>query len=136
MLGLLIGVDLKDLSNAVVVIPLLKKLLFICRGISLYKILQLRQVCSEQDTPSHQVDGAQMKNGFRTLLDSTPLNMVKISSHVMGIHKIIAGVKVHYMASAAAESAFSSGGGSSPRPLPLPRDVEGPPLPPPRPRLG
>ena len=53
MLGLFIGIDLEDLANAIIVIPLLEKFLLIRRRISFYEILQLRQVRSEQDTPSH-----------------------------------------------------------------------------------
>ena len=39
MLSILVRVDLEDLANAVVVIPLLQELLLVCRWIALYEIL-------------------------------------------------------------------------------------------------
>lgn len=39
MLGLLVGIDLKDLSNAIVMVPLLQELLFVSCRISLYEVL-------------------------------------------------------------------------------------------------
>jgi hypothetical protein len=53
MVGLFVRVDLEDLPNTIVVIPLLKKFFFISNWVSLYQILKLWQVCSEQDASTH-----------------------------------------------------------------------------------
>ena len=47
MLRLLIRVNLEYLAGAVVVIPLLKELLFVGRGITLYEVLKLRKIRGE-----------------------------------------------------------------------------------------
>ena len=53
MLGLFIWVNLEDLTNAVIVIPLLKKLFLVSSWVSLNQVLKLGQVCGEQDTATH-----------------------------------------------------------------------------------
>lgn len=53
MLSLFIGIYEEDLSNAVVVIPLLQEFFFVRRGITLDEILQLREVGREQHTTTH-----------------------------------------------------------------------------------
>jgi hypothetical protein len=53
MLALLTWVHSEYLISTLVVIPLLKKLFLICRGIPLDQILELGKIGSEQCTPSH-----------------------------------------------------------------------------------
>ena len=53
MLGLFVRVDLENLTNTIVVVPLLKKLFLVSRWVSFDQVLKLRQVCSEQDTATH-----------------------------------------------------------------------------------
>jgi hypothetical protein len=56
MVGLFVRVDLKNLTNTVVVIPLLEKFFLVSSRVPFNKVLQLRQVCSEQDTATHGYD--------------------------------------------------------------------------------
>jgi len=53
MLCLLVRIDLKYLTDAIVVIPLLKKFFFVRHGIALYEILKLREIRGEEDTTTH-----------------------------------------------------------------------------------
>jgi hypothetical protein len=53
MLGLFVWVNLEDLTNAIVVVPLLKKLFLVSSWVSLNEVLKLGQVCGEQDTTTH-----------------------------------------------------------------------------------
>jgi len=55
VLGLFVWVDLEDLTNAIIVVPLLKKFFLISCWVSLNQVLKLRQVGGEQDTATHGV---------------------------------------------------------------------------------
>lgn len=44
MVCLFVRVDLEDLPDTVIVVPLLQKLLLVCDGVTLDKILQLGQI--------------------------------------------------------------------------------------------
>lgn len=54
MLRLLVRIEFEYLEDAVVMVPLLKKLFLVCDGVSFYQILQLRQIRCEQDTARHE----------------------------------------------------------------------------------
>lgn len=70
MLGLFIWVDLKDLTDAVIMIPLLNEFFLVSSWISLYQILKLGQICSEQDTTAHVDHREQRRKNSRRLLPS------------------------------------------------------------------
>ena len=53
MLGILVWVYLEDLTDAVVVVPLLKKLFFVCWRVTFDEVLQLRQIRCEEDATTH-----------------------------------------------------------------------------------
>lgn len=53
MLRILVRVDLKYLADAVVVVPLLQKLLLVRRWVTLDEILQLWQIGGEENTAAH-----------------------------------------------------------------------------------
>lgn len=53
MMCLFVWIDGEYLTDAVVMVPLLKKLLLISSWVSLYEILQLRQVGCEENTATH-----------------------------------------------------------------------------------
>jgi hypothetical protein len=55
VLGLFVWVDLEDLTNAIIVVPLLKKFFLISCWVSFNQVLKLRQVGGEQDTATHGV---------------------------------------------------------------------------------
>jgi len=44
MIRLFLGVEMKNLTNGVVVIPLLEKLLPVSSGVPLYQVLKLREI--------------------------------------------------------------------------------------------
>lgn len=54
VLGLLVGIDPKDLAGAVVVGPLLEELFSVGVWVAFDEVLQLGQVGGEQDPASHQ----------------------------------------------------------------------------------
>ena len=53
VLGLLVRIDLKYLTDAVIVIPLLKELFLVSCRVPLNQVLQLRQVCSQENATTH-----------------------------------------------------------------------------------
>ena len=53
MLGLFVGIEFENLQDAIVVVPLLEKLFFVCDGVTFYQILQLRQIRCEENTTRH-----------------------------------------------------------------------------------
>ena len=53
VLCLLVRVEVEDLADAVVVVPLLEELLLVCRRVPLDEVLQLRQVRRQQYTATH-----------------------------------------------------------------------------------
>jgi hypothetical protein len=53
MLRLLVGIEFKNLQDAVVVVPLLEELFFVRNRVTFYQILQLRQIRCEQNTAKH-----------------------------------------------------------------------------------
>ena len=65
MVGSFVRIDLKDLTNTVVVIPLLEKFFLVSSRVPFNQVLQLRQVGSEQDTATHGLK--EQKNSRRLL---------------------------------------------------------------------
>ena len=61
MVSLFIGVDAENLANAIVVVPLLEKLLLVRFWVALYEILELGKIGSEEDAASH---GALVQDKF------------------------------------------------------------------------
>lgn len=53
VLCLLVRVNVKDLTDAVVVVPLLEELFLVCRRVSLDEILKLWEVRGEEDAATH-----------------------------------------------------------------------------------
>ena len=53
MLSLFVRIIHEDLTNTVVVVPLLKKFLFVCNRIPFNQILKLGEVGCEEDTATH-----------------------------------------------------------------------------------
>lgn len=56
MLCILVRVNLKDLADAIIVIPLLQKLFFVGRWVTLDEVLQLREIRGKKDTATHDED--------------------------------------------------------------------------------
>ena len=56
MLSILVRVDLEDLANAVVVIPLLEKLFFVGRWVTFNEVLQLREIRRKKNAATHDED--------------------------------------------------------------------------------
>jgi hypothetical protein len=68
MVGLFVWVYLEDLTNAIVVIPLLEKFFLVSIWVSLYEVLKLRQVRSEQDTTAMHGEVTESAENNRRLL--------------------------------------------------------------------
>jgi hypothetical protein len=80
VVGLFVRIDLKDLTNTVVVIPLLEKFFLVSIRVPFNQVLQLRQVGSEQDTATHGLRSRKIVGGYCAL---TPPNMEMLGSAVI-----------------------------------------------------
>ena len=56
MLRILVRVNLEDLADAVVVIPLLEKLFFVGRWVTFDEVLQLREIRRKKNAATHDED--------------------------------------------------------------------------------
>lgn len=71
-LALVVRVEVEDFSERVVVRPLLEEFFAVGCRVAFYQVLKLRQICCEQESPSHRDFQQRMRRGLCRLVPCFP----------------------------------------------------------------